>query len=48
MRFGDPEAQAVIPRLKTDLVPVMLEIAEGKLKITGAYYNLDSGEVEVL
>ncbi|MBU3758655.1 MAG: phosphoribosylamine--glycine ligase [Candidatus Omnitrophica bacterium] len=31
-RFGDPEAQAVIPRLKSDLIPVMLEIAEGKLK----------------
>lgn len=31
-RFGDPEAQAVIPRLKSDLLPVMMEIAEGKLK----------------
>ncbi len=31
-RFGDPEAQAVIPRLKSDLLAVMLEIAEGKLK----------------
>lgn len=32
VRFGDPETQAVIPRLKTDLVPVMYEIASGKLK----------------
>ncbi|MBI4367852.1 MAG: phosphoribosylamine--glycine ligase, partial [Candidatus Omnitrophica bacterium] len=32
VRFGDPEAQAVLPRLKTDLVPVMLEIASGELK----------------
>ena len=32
VRFGDPEAQAVIPRLKTDIVPLMLEIASGKLK----------------
>lgn len=31
-RFGDPETQAVIPRLKSDIIPVMLEIAEGKLK----------------
>ena len=32
VRFGDPEAQAILPRLKTDIVPVMLEIANGKLK----------------
>ncbi len=32
VRFGDPETQAVLPRLKTDLVPVMYEIASGKLK----------------
>lgn len=30
-RFGDPETQVVIPRLKSDLLPVMLQIAEGKL-----------------
>jgi phosphoribosylamine---glycine ligase len=32
VRFGDPEAQAVIPRLKTDIVPVMLQIAKGSLE----------------
>lgn len=32
VRFGDPETQAVLPRMKSDMVPVMLEIAEGKLK----------------
>lgn len=32
VRFGDPETQAVIPRLKTDLVPALYEIASGKLK----------------
>lgn len=31
VRFGDPETQAVIPRLKDDIVPIFLEIAEGKL-----------------
>lgn len=30
-RFGDPEAQAVLPRLKSDLLPLLLEIAEGRL-----------------
>ena len=30
-RFGDPEAQAVLPRLKSDLLPVLAEIAGGSL-----------------
>ena len=32
-RFGDPEAQAVLPRLKSDLLPILLQIAEGKLSV---------------
>jgi phosphoribosylamine--glycine ligase len=31
VRFGDPETQAILPRLKSDLVEVMLATAEGKL-----------------
>lgn len=31
VRFGDPEAQAVIPRLKSDLVKVMLAACDGRL-----------------
>jgi len=31
VRFGDPETQAILPRLKSDLVEVMLAISEGKL-----------------
>lgn len=38
-RFGDPEAQAVLPRLKSDLLPVMFEIAEGKLKTTSLEWH---------
>lgn len=32
VRFGDPEAQAVLPRLKNDLLDVMLAGCEGRLK----------------
>ncbi len=31
-RFGDPETQAVLPRLKSDLLPILTQIAEGKLQ----------------
>jgi phosphoribosylamine--glycine ligase len=30
-RLGDPEAQVVLPRLKTDLVDIMMAVVEGKL-----------------
>jgi len=32
VRFGDPETQAILPKLKTDLVDLMLETIEGKLE----------------
>lgn len=31
VRFGDPETEAILPRLKSDLVEVMLATAEGEL-----------------
>ena len=31
-RFGDPETQAILPRLKGDLIPALLACAEGRLK----------------
>ncbi len=31
VRFGDPEIQALLPRLETDLLPYLLGAAEGKL-----------------
>lgn len=30
-RFGDPETEVVLPRLKSDIVPLFLQISEGKL-----------------
>lgn len=31
VRFGDPETQAILPRMKSDLLEVMLATSEGKL-----------------
>ena len=31
-RFGDPEAQVVLPRLKTDLVDIMMAVVDNKLE----------------
>ncbi|MDD5129809.1 MAG: phosphoribosylamine--glycine ligase [Candidatus Omnitrophica bacterium] len=36
VRFGDPETQAILPRLKSDLIEVMLAAGAGKLSKIGA------------
>lgn len=30
-RFGDPETEVILPRLKSDLLPVLVQIADGRL-----------------
>lgn len=36
VRFGDPETQVILPRLKSDLVEVMLAASQGQLSKIGA------------
>jgi phosphoribosylamine--glycine ligase len=31
VRLGDPEAQAILPRLKSDLLPLLMEVSQGHL-----------------
>ena len=31
-RFGDPETEVILPRLKSDLLPVLMQIAQGRLE----------------
>ncbi|MEE2822139.1 MAG: phosphoribosylamine--glycine ligase [Acidobacteriota bacterium] len=41
VRLGDPETQVVIPRLKSDLLPVLQEMALGGLKDTRLQWSSD-------
>ena len=42
VRFGDPEAQALIPRLETDLVDIMLAVNNGTLDGRGIEWSDDA------
>jgi phosphoribosylamine--glycine ligase len=41
-RFGDPETQVILPRLKTDLVDIMLAIANKQLSVTPIEWSSDA------
>jgi phosphoribosylamine--glycine ligase len=41
-RFGDPEAQVVLPRLKTELVDIMLAVVDNKLDQINIEWSEDS------
>jgi phosphoribosylamine--glycine ligase len=47
-RFGDPETQVVVPRLKTDLVPLMLACADGTLHRAKAEWTGEAAVCVVL
>lgn len=47
-RFGDPETQAVIPRLKSDIVPVMLACIDGTLNKVQMNWSDDSAVCVVM
>jgi len=41
-RFGDPEAQVTLPRLKTDLVDIMLAVINGNLNQIDVEWSRDA------
>jgi phosphoribosylamine--glycine ligase len=41
-RFGDPETQVILPRLKTDLVDIMLAIANKQLGLMNIEWSTDA------
>ncbi|MDO8578242.1 MAG: phosphoribosylamine--glycine ligase [Dehalococcoidales bacterium] len=47
-RFGDPETQVILPRLKTDLVDIMLAIGNKELGITNIEWSEDASVGVVL
>jgi phosphoribosylamine--glycine ligase len=48
VRFGDPETQVVIPRLKSDIVPILLACADGELGKTKAEWTDEAAVCVVL
>jgi len=47
-RFGDPETQVIVPRLKTDLLSVLIDIAEHRLASRPLEWRSDAAATVVL
>lgn len=48
VRFGDPETQAILPRLRSDLLPLLLAAADGDLTGVKADWSSDAAVCVVL
>jgi phosphoribosylamine--glycine ligase len=48
VRFGDPEIQAILPLMKTDLVPILDDAVEGRLSTTRCEWTSGSCATIVL
>jgi phosphoribosylamine--glycine ligase len=48
VRFGDPETQVVVPRLKSDIVPILLACADGELTKVKAEWTDEAAVCVVL
>jgi len=48
VRFGDPEAQALLPRLKTDLLPALVALCNGRLDQAEMYFSDEASVAIVL
>jgi phosphoribosylamine---glycine ligase len=47
-RFGDPETQAILARMRSDIVPLLLEIARGQLRDTKLEWAMEPAVCVVL
>jgi phosphoribosylamine--glycine ligase len=47
-RFGDPETQVILPRLETDLIDILLAIAEHRLSSTSVKWRKEATATVVL
>ena len=48
VRLGDPEAQALLPRLRSDLLPVLAALAEGRLDRARLHFSDEAAVAVVL